>query len=465
MFSAVIFAFLATATNVAFAATTSYASRAPESTIEPSLTQIIATQATQAALSPVSNVQGKGFDRIVQIWLENTDYDKAAGDPNMQWLASQGITLSNYWAVTHPSEPNYCAVVGGDNFGMDNDDFNSIPTNVSTVVDLLDTKGISWGEYQEAAPYAGFQGFNYSNQVNFANDYVRKHNPLILYDSVTSNATRLSLIKNFTSFDSDLAAKTLPQWSFITPNMTDDGHDTTITFAANWARTFLEPLLNNTYFMNNTLIILTFDEVETYTIGNKVLAILLGDAIPSSLKNTTDNTFYNHYSMLSTVEVNWDLPSLGRWDCGANVLEIVANKTNYDNYVVDTSNLFFNSSYPGPLSDAEYVPVWPIPDTNAKCASGQGVLGSIVSTWGKSDGTYNYSNVYPYDNASGNDVGGSASLETPAPANSASGTPTGSSTAGAASATKSSAASLNGVNFAAVMGAVSWAAIYSAFGM
>lgn len=465
MFPAIIFAFLATATNVAFAATTSYASRAPESTVEPSLTQIIATQATQAALSPVSNVQGKGFDRIVQIWLENTDYDKAAGDPNMQWLASQGITLSNYWAVTHPSEPNYCAVVGGDNFGMDNDDFNTIPANVSTVVDLLDTKGISWAEYQEAEPYAGFQGFNYSNQVNFANDYVRKHNPLVLYDSVTSNATRLSLIKNFTSFDSDLAAKTLPQWSFITPNMTDDGHDTTITFAANWARTFLEPLLNNTYFMNNTLIILTFDEVETYTIGNKVLAILLGDAIPSSLKNTTDNTFYNHYSMLSTVEVNWDLPSLGRWDCGANVLEVVANKTNYDNYVVDTSNLFFNTSYPGPLSDAEYIPVWPIPDTNAKCASGQGVLGSIVSTWGKSDGTYNYSNVYPYDNASGNDVGGSASLETPTPTNSASGTPTGSSTAGAASATKSSAASLNGVNFAAVMGAVSWAAIYSAFGM
>ena len=383
----------------------------------------------------------------------------------MQWLASQGITLSNYWATTHPSEPNYCAVVGGDNFGMDNDDFNTIPANVSTVVDLLDTKGISWSEYQEADPYAGFQGFNYSNQVNFANDYVRKHNPLILFDSVTSNATRLSLIKNFTSFNSDLAAKTLPQWSFITPNMTNDGHDTTITFAANWARTFLQPLLNNTYFMNNTLIVLTFDEVETYTIGNKVFAILLGGAIPSSLKNTTDNTFYNHYSMLSTVEVNWGLPSLGRWDCGANVLEVVANKTNYDNYVVDTSNLFFNSSYPGPLSDAEYVPVWPIPDTNAKCASGQGVLGSIVSTWGKSDGTYNYSNVYPYDNASGNDVGGSASLETPTPTNSASKTPTGSSTASAASATKSSAASLNVVNFAAVMGVVSWAAIYSAFGM
>ena len=72
MFSAAIFVFLTTATNVAFAATTSYASRAPESTIEPSLTQIIATEATQVALSPVSNVQGKGFNRIIQIWLENT---------------------------------------------------------------------------------------------------------------------------------------------------------------------------------------------------------------------------------------------------------------------------------------------------------------------------------------------------------------------------------------------------------
>jgi acid phosphatase len=33
------------------------------------------------------------------------DYDKAAGNSDMQWLAGQGITLTNYFAVTHPSEP------------------------------------------------------------------------------------------------------------------------------------------------------------------------------------------------------------------------------------------------------------------------------------------------------------------------------------------------------------------------
>ena len=52
--------------------------------------------------------------------------------------------------------------------------------------------------------------------------------------------------------------------------MTNDGHDTTIDFTSSWARTFLTPLLNNTYFMNNTLVVLTFDEDETYTDHNTV---------------------------------------------------------------------------------------------------------------------------------------------------------------------------------------------------
>jgi acid phosphatase len=238
----------------------------------------------------------------------------------LQYLATQGILLTNFYATTHPSEPNYAAVVAGDTFGMDNDDFNAFPSNISTVVDLLDTKGISWGEYQESLPYPGFQGFNFSNQKTYANDYVRKHNPLILFDSVTDNATRLGLIKNFSSLASEIEAQTLPQWSFITPNMTNDGHDTNVAFAANYARTELGLLLNNTYFTNNTLIVLTFDEDETYTEGNKVWTLLLGGAIPASLKGTTDNTFYNHFSMLSTVEVNWGLPSLGRWDCGGQYL-------------------------------------------------------------------------------------------------------------------------------------------------
>ena len=106
---------------------------------------VASAAATALTTSPTSHVPGKAFDRFVVIWLENTDYDKAVGDPNLAWLAEKGITLSNYFGVTHPSQPNYVASIGGDNFGMDNDNFNQIEDSVFTVTDLLEDRGISWG--------------------------------------------------------------------------------------------------------------------------------------------------------------------------------------------------------------------------------------------------------------------------------------------------------------------------------
>jgi acid phosphatase len=338
-------------------------------------------------------------------------------------------------AVTHPSEPNYAAVVGGDTFGMDNDDFITFPSNISTVVDLLDTKGISWAGYQEHIPYPGYAGFNFSNQNTFANDYVRKHNQLVLYQSVSDNSTRAAQIKSFVNLTSDITNKKLAQWSFVTPNMTNDGHDTNITFAASWARAFLEPLLEDDYTTQNTLFVLSFDENEDYPTPNRVYTVLLGGAVDESLHGTTDDTFYTHYSMISTVSANWDLPSLGRWDCGANILALVANKTGYHNAAVPhLDRLAFNASYPGPVSDAAFTPGWwPAPNTQARCSSGNGVLQAVADTWGSNQaGTYDYTNVYPYDAVSGIATG--ADLVTDAnDAGSSGGSGTGSSGTGTSS--------------------------------
>jgi acid phosphatase len=89
-------------------------------------------------------------------------------------IQRQGITLTNYNGVTHPSQPNYVASVGGDNFGLDSDNEVMIPANVSTIVDLLEAKGISWGEYLEDIPSDGYTGSAKTNSKG-ANDYVRKH--------------------------------------------------------------------------------------------------------------------------------------------------------------------------------------------------------------------------------------------------------------------------------------------------
>jgi acid phosphatase len=58
--------------STALGAAPSYASRLPESTIEPTLTEIEGTAATASPLAPLSNVKGIAFDRFFQVWLENT---------------------------------------------------------------------------------------------------------------------------------------------------------------------------------------------------------------------------------------------------------------------------------------------------------------------------------------------------------------------------------------------------------
>jgi hypothetical protein len=167
--------------------------------------------------------------------------------------------------------------------------------------------------------------------------------------------------------------------------MTDDGHDTSVTVAGKWTRDFLEPLLSNEYFMENTLILVTFDETETYTIGNRVFSILLGGVVKGK-EYTSDTNFYNHYSEIATVEANWDLHTLGRWDVGANVFEIVAEKTGDEirpNLAATGENatIFYNSSFAGVFNaDFETAP-YPAPNINLVTKTGRTVLPKIKETW------------------------------------------------------------------------------------
>lgn len=340
--------------------------------------KVISRKSSSTANS--SSVLGHLFDRFVIIWLENTNSNTAAADSDLKWLAERGITLTNYWALTHPSEPNYIASVGGDTFGLTSDSSVTLPKNVSTIVDLLEEAHITWGEYEQGLPYTGYQGTTYSN--NKEGNYVRKHNPLVSYDSVTNNITRLSRIKNFTEFEKDLTNKSLPQWMFITPNMINDGHNSNINTAGSWCRSFLEPLLKNKYFISNTMVLITFDENESYNKQNKVWALILGGSINDAYHNTTDNTYYTHYSELSTIENNWNLHNLGRNDTNdngnANVFQVVANKTGYKNKDVNISHQKFNMPISGFLDDQSSLP-------NINCSAvgtnGKGVLDNIKSVW------------------------------------------------------------------------------------
>lgn len=143
--------------------------------------------------------------------------------------------------------------------------------------------------------------------------------------------------------------------------------------------------------MRRTLVVVTFDENETCKDINRVYNLLLEGAIDKSLHGTTESMYFNHYSAISSVSANWDVPSLGRWDCGANNLRPVADCLGYEIANVSSyKGMWWNSSYPGPLNEKETTAGWPRPDTEAECTSGREVLPSVVDVWGESRDSYNY---------------------------------------------------------------------------
>lgn len=133
-------------------------------------------------------------------------------------------------------------------------------------------------------------------------------------------------------------------------------------------------------------------------IGNRVFSILLGGAVPENLHGTTDKQFYNHYSDIATVEANWNLHTLGRWDVGANVFKLVADHTGdvyrpWDAVTGVNETVFLNSSFAGPFNTGFESAPYPIPNVNAVSPkTGRTVLPSIQKAYSASKASTYYNN-------------------------------------------------------------------------
>ncbi|KAF9116260.1 hypothetical protein BGX27_003853 [Mortierella sp. AM989] len=277
--------------------------------------------------------QGAAFDHVFIVFLENTDYALTYSNPSFQALAAKGILLDNYHGVTHPSQGNYVATISGALNGVTGDGTYKFSSTYKTVVDLLEARELTWKAYQENMPSVCYTRSSHKHL------YYRKHNPFISFNSISKNTNRCKNVVPATQFSTDLKNGILPNYMFYTPNIKNDGHDTTVKYAGEWLTGFLNPLLQNPSFLNRTLVVVTFDEADDYTDEyNHILGLLLGDAV-NGLANTVDSTFYTHYSLISTLENNWKLGNLNKNDVDpqlSNVFKIVASKTGYQN--VDVPN-------------------------------------------------------------------------------------------------------------------------------
>lgn len=246
---------------------------------------------------------GKYFDRAIFVIFENTNYSDAIKQSFFKKLASQGAHFTNFMALTHPSQGNYIALTSGSLNGVTND--NNIDVDAANVVDLLEAKGLSWKVYAE-----GFPGNCYTGKSKGL--YARKHVPFISYLNIQKNPIRCANIVDGAQFDKDAKNGTLPDYVFYVPDNRNNGHDTGVSYADKWYSEKFSQYLNDTAFMQNTVLISTFDESGKSS-KNQIYTTIVGPAVKAGVVSE----LFDIYSLLGLVEENWNLGTLGKNDAKA----------------------------------------------------------------------------------------------------------------------------------------------------
>jgi hypothetical protein len=242
--------------------------------------------------------------KVMLIILENESFANAMAQPYLAEIAKRGALLKNYHGIAHPSQPNYIALVAGDTLKVSND--HVVPIEGRTIVDLLEAHGKTWKVYAEDFPGG-------CSLVTRAKQYARKHNPLISFKSIHGSPDRCAHIVSAKSLNQDLASKHLPDFSMYIPDQLNSGHDSDVKTASKWLSRFLNPVLKEPG-MEDTLVIIVFDENDYSSKDNQVYAALIGKGIvPGSISTNR----YDHYSMLKTIEDSLGPGSLEKKDAKA----------------------------------------------------------------------------------------------------------------------------------------------------
>ena len=80
---------------------------------------------------------------IVMLWVHfGHSEDEVIKDENFAKYTKMGRGLENYFATTHPSQPNYISITAGDYFGHNSD--SNVDLDETNVVDLLEAKDLTW---------------------------------------------------------------------------------------------------------------------------------------------------------------------------------------------------------------------------------------------------------------------------------------------------------------------------------
>ncbi len=251
-------------------------------------------------------------DHIVLVIEENKSFDNIIGSkdaPYLNALVGRGALLTRYYALHHPSQPNYIELFAGSNLGVCTD---FCPTQRLTAKNLaasLIAAGKTFTGYAEDLP---------PDNACERGLYVRRHCPWADFPAVARTA------KNFADFPSDFAK--LPAVSIVIPNLINymhNGNDVPdeVRSGDRWLQKHLDAYAEWAVG-HDSLLIITWDEdsssyhsvlgcwngITTRPPMNRVATIIVGTHVKPGSKS---DKVYTHHSLLRTIEEMEGLTPLG----------------------------------------------------------------------------------------------------------------------------------------------------------
>ena len=240
-----------------------------------------------------------------------------------------------------------------------------------------------------------------------ADQYATRHDPFVYFHSIIDDPAKCDAVVPLSRLPHDVASGP-PAFSWITPNLCDDGHDAVcagtnvdgthaggFTAIDAFLSRYVPIVIGSAAFRSGGVLVVTFDEAGTSDAsaccgetpgpgsplpgivgpgGGHVATIVVS---PFSAPGTRDGVSYNQYSMLRTIEDLFGLSHLGE----------AANTTSYGRDVFDAAPTAAPSGATGPAASpgGGTGPAQALPGAGSQ--PGSGSLGGAGSPGGSLGGS------------------------------------------------------------------------------
>jgi acid phosphatase len=241
------------------------------------------------------------FEHVVVIVFENKESPSVLGNraaPTFNAYARRYAKLTRYYGVTHPSLPNYLALVSGSTQGITTD-CTACVVDATNLADTIELSGRTWKTYAEGLPAPGYLGAG-------SGRYAKKHNPFAYFRDVAGDPARRARLVPLSQLAVDVRAKALPSLALVIPDLCHSMHDCSVSTGDAWLRKQAGRFL----LLPKTVVFVLFDEgASNLGGGGHTVALALGKTVRtgSRFRGVT-----SEYGILRTIEQAWALPLLGR---------------------------------------------------------------------------------------------------------------------------------------------------------